>query len=384
MSVYNGAPISTKGLRYYIDGKNKKSAWGPDIGDRNYYVANQEVTVTTSPSGIITVVSNQSGSTPGLWPMGGTGITVPTNTRCLFRVKAKQSIGTTAYAYVWGNTNGNLVWTGQQISTGSDFVWIDTYFNTGTNTEIRPGVLWSGVAVGATFQVEDFSLHMLNKSHNLYDSAYSAEYENSTDLYNETDSVFEFDGADDYLMNKDIGAFSSGEFTVSVWFKASTMASYDNILDCNYTGSGGNVGPRLEMQTGGRLTWLYGSDYNTNSTYTYYRMFESGDNAWEINKWYQTVITREGDGTTKLYWQGEDITGNMSEVGSFIGGETQPSLTNTWVNDMQAMIVGKGFVADPNRYFHGQIGSVAVYDRTLSSTEIKQAFNANKRVYGVE
>ena len=74
-----------------------------------------------------------------------------------------------------------------------------------------------------------------------------------------------FDSTDDFVSVGNIGTITS--FTVLVWCYPTSVISYRNVLDCNfnYNATTGNIGPRLEMNSAGNLSWLYSNTTNRTS-----------------------------------------------------------------------------------------------------------------------
>ena len=183
-------------------------------------------------------------------------------------------------------------------------------------------------------------------------------------------SIF-FDATDDFVSVGNIGAITS--FTVLVWCYPTNVTSYRNILDCNfnYNATTGNIGPRLEMNSAGNLSWLYSNTTNSNDSYYVQAAMNSG---FVANSWYYVGITYNSSGNTSTtYLNGYDTTNGRISVGSPTG----------FVGTMNNVILGKGFFLDGSRLYAGRIANTTIYNRALSATEVLQNYNATKTRFGL-
>lgn len=184
---------------------------------------------------------------------------------------------------------------------------------------------------------------------------------------------FNFDGTDDYVTAGALsGSFSS--FTVAIWFYPTSVTSYENPIDCNYSynGTTGNIGPRLEMNWSGNLTWVYSNITNSNNSYYSHSVVSSGLAA---NTWHCAAITYNGGtNTSTTYYNGNASGLSRSTVGSPTG----------FVGVMNNVTIGKGFhLGGSERIFTGRVSNVSIYNRALSASEIQQNFNATRGRYGI-
>jgi hypothetical protein len=183
-------------------------------------------------------------------------------------------------------------------------------------------------------------------------------------------SIF-FDATDDFVSVGNIGAITS--FTVLVWCYPTNVTSYRNILDCNfnYNATTGNIGPRLEMNSAGNLSWLYSNTTNSNDSYYVQAAMNSG---FVANSWYCVGITYNSTGNTSTtYLNGYDTTNGRISVGSPTG----------FVGTMNNVILGKGFFLDASRLYAGRISNTLIYNRALTATEILRNYNATKSRFGL-
>ena len=182
-----------------------------------------------------------------------------------------------------------------------------------------------------------------------------------------------FDGTDDYVSSGALsGSFAS--FTVVIWFYPTSVTNYQNPIDCNYAynGSTGNVGPRLEMATGGVLAWIYSNDIANNAIFYSHPVVSSGLAA---NTWHYAAITYNGGTNTSTTYYNGNATGLSRTLSGTPTG---------FVGVMNNVTIGKGFhLGGAERIFAGRIPSVSVYNRALTASEIRQNFNATRSRYGI-
>lgn len=180
-----------------------------------------------------------------------------------------------------------------------------------------------------------------------------------------------FDGTDDFVTSGALsGSFSS--FTVIIWFYPTSVTNYQNPIDCNYAynGSTGNIGPRLEMATGGALAWNYSNDTATNSNFYSHPVVSSG---LAVNTWHCAAITYNG-ATSTTYYNGNATGLSRTVVGTPTG----------FVGVLNNVTIGKGFhLGGAERIFAGRVSNTQIYNRALSAAEIQQNFNATRGRFGI-
>lgn len=188
-----------------------------------------------------------------------------------------------------------------------------------------------------------------------------------------SDGTFEFDGSTNYATVGNLGSF--GEITVEVWVNYDAIDYYRNPVDCNYTtgGSGtGNIGPRMEVNSSGNVSWVWSANTTTNNTY-------SGlISAYGIStgNWYHSVFSWKNSSTYAAYINGVNNGYTASHNGSNNGA---------WTGAVSDLFIGKGFTLGPanQRSMDGKIGSVKIYNRALSAEEVLQNYEASRGRYGV-
>tara|TARA_R110002167_G_C12627430_1_gene647307 strand:+ start:266 stop:1462 length:1197 start_codon:yes stop_codon:yes gene_type:complete len=164
-----------------------------------------------------------------------------------------------------------------------------------------------------------------------------------------------FDGTNDYLSiaaSSDFD-FGTGNFTMSVWFKADTIsgggADYYALLD--FRGSSSDIAPTLYMSqhTGYRLYVYNGStvvNYNTTPT---------------VGQWYHVAYTRSGT-TGTIYLNGSSVASG-TDSGDYNLSTPAPK-------------VGKVATSATGKYFDGKVDEVSLFDSALSPTNVTAIYNS--------
>lgn len=206
-----------------------------------------------------------------------------------------------------------------------------------------------------------------------------AENSNGT-LTNGPTFSMDADGAINFIRSSNqyvsVGALSGSfaSFTVDVWFYPTSISNYENVLDCNYgySGTTGNTGPRLEMNSTGNIGWVY-SNSSSNESYYAHVVLNSG---LQANKWHHIAISYNGASNSSItYYNGANTNISRITVGSptgFIGS----------INDLR---FAQGFnrASYTQRGYDGKIAIVKIFNRSLTSDEIYQNFNAVRGRFGL-
>ena len=268
-------------------------------------------------------------------------------------------IGTLLYSKVVGGLTWQFRY--QVITTPSDYDGnFDWYMGFGTNNT-------AGYRYYTGLKVEEGSFpSSLDLSRNSNDGKVKG-----ATFY--SDGYFTFDGTDDFISAGAIsGSFTS--FTVIVWFYPTSVTSYENSIDCNYSynGTTGNIGPRLEMNNSGTLGWIYSNITNSNDSYYNHGVVSSGLAA---NTWHCAAITYNGGtNTSTTYFNGNASGLSRSTIGSPTG----------FVGVMNNVTIGKGFhLGGSERIFTGRVSNVSIYNKVLTAAEVKQNFNALRGRFGI-
>ncbi len=121
------------------------------------FSANQNVTISTDGERV-KVLSNQSTSTPGAWPIGGT-ISVTGGQPYTFKVFGYSDLGVDAYLYIT-TSSASITWSEIKLPEGSSNEgWTSkTFVIPDGDTALKVGILFSGQSVGDAFYVNQAEL----------------------------------------------------------------------------------------------------------------------------------------------------------------------------------------------------------------------------------
>lgn len=185
-----------------------------------------------------------------------------------------------------------------------------------------------------------------------------------------------FDGVNDYVTSS-FGSLSGSfdEFTVIVWFYPTSIASFRNVIDCNYeyNASTGNIGPRLEIETNGTLTWYFSNDVSDSGSYNYHiaatgSVASSSFGPILANTWHCAALTYSGS-TSNAYYNGVISSNTMQSTGSSTG----------FIGTMNSVNIGRGnHLNSITGSFVGRVPIVQIYNKQLSASEIFQNFDSTK------
>lgn len=170
-----------------------------------------------------------------------------------------------------------------------------------------------------------------------------------------------FDGSNDYILTGfNPTTIGTGDYTVSLWFNATTGATEDYPYIYALGTASNYQGFSLSNRSGN----TYKLRINNNSGGSYSQDVSSTLNI-SAGTWYHIVITRSGN-TINLYLDGNTtpyLSLNSSEVGS-----------NT-INNTEFK-TGFGDQAASTRYFAGNLDELAIWNTALTSTQIQSIYNA--------
>jgi hypothetical protein len=169
-----------------------------------------------------------------------------------------------------------------------------------------------------------------------------------------------FDGTNDYVFVGNLGSFPTNG-AIEFWMYSTEVVSYRNPFHTNFTGSPNNIGIRFEQVTGGQLGVAIGNDAATYAGYVLTTSLQS-------NTWYNVVVTWNTATST--------ATGYLNAVQGF----TTSSHTY-WATTLGNVAIGAGF--DISRTFKGNISSLKIYNKYLTTEEVKNNFNAYRGRFGI-
>jgi hypothetical protein len=176
-----------------------------------------------------------------------------------------------------------------------------------------------------------------------------------------------FDGVDDYVTN--IGTTSTfsfiqntGIFTISAWVKLSNLSSARYFLG-NNDGTAGGKGFYLGYSgVSGRL-WL-SITYGTSGQFT---LNQTKNNFFTDNNW--VLVTCVGNGTNCQFYKNGISFDTPNNFGTFSTGNSSRVLGVGRINNLNSS------------YWSGNVALTQIYDRSLSSAEVLQNYDAQKSRY---
>jgi hypothetical protein len=195
----------------------------------------------------------------------------------------------------------------------------------------KPG-LGAGNAYGWSFQ---------NYTTN---SAQVAHLNFSLPIFGNKDNYLKFDGIDDYV-NGGNPSIATGKITVNAWVKINAGSLYQHIVDSSSNSW------HLAILNDNRPYFWNGSTYHTNAT------------PLNVGQWY--MLTGVQGTTLDIY-----INGILSQSIS-----TNVNVTTNNIN--------LGRYQSGGRQLNGNIAHVSIYNKVLTTQEIKQNFEAFRGRYGI-
>jgi hypothetical protein len=181
-----------------------------------------------------------------------------------------------------------------------------------------------------------------------------------------TGTALQFDGVDDYVQlpagASDLGLeYATQSFSIEMWLK--TTQSEEGYLFDNYRYTLGNISFRIDA---GKIEWHIGK-YRIGD----YILFRS-EASVNDGLWHHVACTWDGAGKASIF-----VDGNYS------GSSTNPNLVGS-LESGYPFLIGTRIESGglPERFFIGTIDEVAIYQRALSTEEIRG--NMHNRLAGDE
>jgi hypothetical protein len=176
-----------------------------------------------------------------------------------------------------------------------------------------------------------------------------------------------FDGVDDYVnLNSLSTLVGKTNVTVDCWFFNDSLPSgFQNVIG-QFSGDGWLIHTYKDVPNLSILVLVGGG-----SSY-------GGINITPTNTWFNVILAYDGtltgnENRLKMY-----VNGVLRTFDSYVGGE----VPNIWPN-ATAVNAAVGTLIGFGRYFNGKIPIVRIYEKTLSSDEVLQNYNATKTRFGL-
>ncbi|MDE5084654.1 MAG: LamG domain-containing protein, partial [Trichodesmium sp. St18_bin1] len=162
-----------------------------------------------------------------------------------------------------------------------------------------------------------------------------------------------FDGVDDYIQMPEMNVDYSQGLTVAAWVHYNSFKRWSRIIDFGNAQANDNIVFGNQLTTNNlALVVLKGSNDNR----------IKADGRLELNQWLYVTVTVDGSGSGKIYKNGEEVQSGLVH------------LPNT-VNRTKNYIGKSNWSAD--KYFHGQMSNLRLYNRGLSKAEINECMKVD-------
>jgi len=173
-----------------------------------------------------------------------------------------------------------------------------------------------------------------------------------------------FDGTNDYV-NCGSGGAQSGDFTVSSWFKRNgPQSGVSGVIFCR---SGANPDYKQNF-----LLSIFGAtNYARFSTSIDTYKFINSTTVIADNIWYEITGTyNSSTKTLQIYING--VLENSTTI-----------TTNPPTDGSQLITLGSSDGTVPGNFFKGNVAAAKLYNRLLSSSEVLQNYNVEKKKFGL-
>ena len=188
----------------------------------------------------------------------------------------------------------------------------------------------------------------------------------------------QFDGVDDYTIingNPDVDGVNN--FTVYAWFNKNTGGSiFSKRASCPDAGvsPGNNRSIQLSVNVGGDLSFIYpiGTGGSGPAGRTAISVVEAG--IISNNEWTFVAVTFDSSNVI-LYKNGQEVHRETPTVSSILKSDQFLRIGTSWNYC--------GGDNSPSSLFNGDISVIVFYNKTLTSQEVLQNYNATKGRYGL-
>ena len=397
MTIRGGPDIIEDGLVLHLDAADEN---GYESG--NTYILNiakgryvENDTTARTLDDINFIVANAGGSSGG-WDfntktfsnsVAGTNAGYP-------RLLSSHTLLTNNIYEIYGRFSGgnrNRIYYGR-LTTGGGYNYVPYDNITGNfsavqiqnDTYNRMDFVSNGTATFGGVVLEEFFLRRIN----------AGLLRNSPTISN---GFITFDGTNDYIdlgdILDDVIAGTDNKFSISVWVNFNSLAddiSYQMVSKQGDSNFGENE-RQMIFNVRNLTSYNYGGYRVEFGTYgaltsTVYRFYRTSDFSVETNKWYNLVATYDGSVDTNNGADRVNIYANgvlLSKTSSFTAGSLNSSIPSGAARLAIGAAIGKKNSNSPLGLFNGSMGNISIYNKTLTSDEITQNYNATKGRYGL-
>lgn len=276
-------------------------------------------------------------------------ISLTAGKKYLFRARLQQGYGGDALQLFW-----------KKPSEASGSIWYQDVEELSGEEVVQGGLVFS-VDPGNWYTYPKYGPYTYDLKNNTIGTANGGIV---TNFSTNNGGLFYLDGDQDYIdFGKTPANFPTGDISIFVWLKASSLRSNWNIFLTKWF---------ADLNNGGAADFHYdifnNGVSNRQHLYTTSSSDMYGSATFTINTWYQVGFTINS-GNMQMYLNAV-VDGTVRANAA----RTNNTTSSLWIGDARS-----GGSVD----FNGYIGSINIYNRALSAEEVFQNYNATKHKYGL-
>ena len=176
-------------------------------------------------------------------------------------------------------------------------------------------------------------------------------FTSTTTIIGKVGQALKFDGVSNFISSATTPTTGIGSFTISAWIKTSSTGARRDIIDYGRGASVNNSGVFFFVNSSNQIGFDLTNVTGTNSNVTV-----------TDNKWHHVLVTNTS-GVVQIY---------IDAVASGASTSMTPN-----IQALNGFTIGRHLVNSAN-FFNGSIDDVRIYNRALSSQEVKLLYNQNQ------
>ena len=325
-----------------------------DISGKNNIIINASIYLTTT-TGENNIVSKYSTGTEQV-------ILRVNNGDLQFYIYDTALRGGTTQTFTTTNewVNISAVYDGSTLKTYVNGVESGTSYSATGNIKTVSQSLWVGMReTGQAFNGKIDEVNIEVDSAKVFYASFDSLYDQSNNsnslsayngvTYDATTDSYDFDGTDDYVKSTGIKSYIPDDFSISLWFNADTIGANERIFEL---GEGNDDRALVSFDvTGTKLSGMVEMGGEGSAT--------AGSTTINTGEDYHVVMVWNESATTfDVYLNG------TIEIDGATGIGDVESLVDDYI------LFGTGDA----QYFDGTISGIAIFNRSLSSTEVAQLY----------